>query len=57
VLWQQVFDRYRVLAKPAAFLGITGTLQVEQGVVHLIAESLWTPSLAAPPSAPSRAFH
>jgi len=27
----------------ATFLGITGTLQAQPGVVHLVAEQLWTP--------------
>jgi hypothetical protein len=29
----------------AAFLGISGTLQAQQGVVHLVAEQLWTPQV------------
>jgi DNA polymerase III alpha subunit len=35
VVWESVFQRYSVLAKTMSFLGITGTLQVEDGVVHL----------------------
>ena len=58
VLWPRVFDRYAVLAKTAAFLGVTGTLQVEQGVVHLVAERLWTPRInRRVVSTPSRDFH
>jgi len=29
VVWESVFQRYSVLAKAVSFLGITGTLQVE----------------------------
>jgi error-prone DNA polymerase len=58
VLWPSVFARYAVLAKTATFLGVTGTLQAQQGVVHLVAEQLWTPQVGrAPASASSRDFH
>jgi error-prone DNA polymerase len=32
VVWESVIQRYSVLAKTMSFLGITGTLQVEDGV-------------------------
>ncbi len=58
VLWQPVFEKYALLAKTAIFLGVTGTLQAEQGVVHLVAEHLWIPRVRlAPAHAPSRDFH
>jgi error-prone DNA polymerase len=58
VVWESVFQRYSVLAKTVSFLGITGTLQVEDGVVHLVAEELWEPSVALQPTGtPSRNFH
>ena len=58
VLWRQVFERHRLLVKTASFLGVTGKLQVEQGVVHVIAESLWRPSLDTRPARTrSRDFH
>jgi error-prone DNA polymerase len=57
VLWPSVFKRHAVLAKTATFLGITGTLQAHQGVVHLVAEHLWKPRVARQPvSASSRDF-
>jgi hypothetical protein len=31
------------LAKTVSFLGISGTIQAEDGVVHLVAEHLWEP--------------
>jgi error-prone DNA polymerase len=58
VVWESVFQRYSVLAKSASFLGITGTLQVEDGIVHLVAEELWEPKMALKPaSAGARDFH
>jgi error-prone DNA polymerase len=58
VVWQSVFQRYSVLAKTVSFLGITGKLQVEDGVVHLVAEELWEPRLELKPaSAGARDFH
>jgi error-prone DNA polymerase len=58
VIWESVFQRYAVLAKTVSFLGITGKLQVEDGVVHLVAERLWEPRVELKPaSVPSRDFH
>ena len=57
VVWKRVFDQHAVRVQTASFLGVTGKLQSESGVVHVIAEALWTPSIAArPPSAGSRDF-
>jgi error-prone DNA polymerase len=58
VVWLPVWERHRVSIKTAPFLGVTGKLQVESGVVHLIAEEFWIPELANQPrSAGSRDFH
>ncbi|MBI2539636.1 MAG: error-prone DNA polymerase, partial [Deltaproteobacteria bacterium] len=58
VLWERVFERYAVLAKSANFLGVTGKLQADEGVVHIVAEKLWTPKLDLTViGAPSRDFH
>jgi error-prone DNA polymerase len=58
VLWESVLQRYSVLAKTVSFLGITGKLQAEDGVVHLVAEELWEPRVELKPaSTPSRDFH
>jgi error-prone DNA polymerase len=58
VVWENVFQRYSVLAKRLSFLGISGTLQAEDNVVHLVAEKLWEPKVALKPiGAPSRDFH
>jgi error-prone DNA polymerase len=45
VVWTQVFEQYAVLARTASLLGVSGRLQVSEGIVHLIAETLWTPDL------------
>ena len=58
VVWESVFRKYALLAKTVSFLGITGTLQVEDDVVHLIAEELWEPRVKLKPAAAtSRDFH
>jgi error-prone DNA polymerase len=57
VLWQQVFERHSILGRTASFLGVTGHLQVEEGIVHLIAEDLWIPDGDAPAKPESRDFH
>jgi error-prone DNA polymerase len=58
VLWEKVFAEYVVLAKTLSFLGVTGKLQADSGVVHLVAESLWKPKIGAKPrSGGSRDFH
>ena len=58
VIWESVFQRYAVLAKTVSFLGISGTIQAEDGVVHLVAEELWEPRVKLKPaSTGSRDFH
>ena len=58
VVWKRVFERYAVLVKTATFLGVTGRLQATDGVVHIVADTLWAPRLeATPASAGSRDFH
>jgi error-prone DNA polymerase len=58
VIWESVFQRYAVLAKTVSFLGISGTIQAEDGVVHLVADELWEPRVELKPAAArSRDFH
>ena len=58
VIWSAVFKKYAILAKTASFLGVTGHVQSQDGVVHVIVERMWLPCLAAtPPHARSRDFH
>ncbi len=49
VLWKRVFESHAVLARTQAFLGVTGKLQKQDGVVHIVADTLWLPDIAAKP--------
>ena len=58
VVWKQVFDRHAALAKTAALLGVSGEIQKADGVIHLIAKSLWAPDVSlAEQTNRSRDFH
>jgi error-prone DNA polymerase len=58
VIWKNVFQKHMVLAKTTSFLGISGKLQKESGVVHLVADSLWDPTTRRRPRrGRSRDFH
>ncbi len=50
VVWQKLFDRFALILKTAVFLGVTGKLQRQDGVVHVIAESLWEPNVTTQPA-------
>jgi error-prone DNA polymerase len=58
VIWSRVFEEHAVLIKTSNFLGVTGRLQVQDGVTHLVAESFWLPRLDSQPhGGGSRDFH
>jgi error-prone DNA polymerase len=58
VIWKNVFQKHMVIAKTASFLGVSGKIQSEEGVVHLVAESLWDPATRERPrKRKSRDFH
>ena len=58
IVWQQVFAQYAQVIKTTSLLGVTGRLQVQEGLVHLIAEHVWVPELSrAVADARSRDFH
>ena len=58
VVWQPVYEQFRLEVKTSAFLGVEGKLQVESGVVHLIADRFWIPQLTTTVrSGGSRDFH
>ncbi|UCH84220.1 MAG: error-prone DNA polymerase, partial [Candidatus Latescibacterota bacterium] len=58
VVWRNVFKKYMVIAKTSSFLGVTGKIQKESGVTHLVAESLWDPTTRRKPwRRGSRDFH
>lgn len=43
VVWEAVYKKHKTLVKTQPFLGVTGKLQVQSGVTHLVAEKLWVP--------------
>ena len=60
VVWQRVFKEYAVFIKTSNFLGVSGRLQKEDNVVHVVAESFWDPQAdigVRPSSGGSRDFH
>ena len=58
VVWDRVYREHALLIKTASFIGVTGKLQVEEGVTHVIADSFWLPALRArPASGGSHDFH
>jgi error-prone DNA polymerase len=58
VVWRPVFERHSVAARTALLLGVSGRVQSESGVVHLVADRLWEPRLEfRPDGASTRSFH
>ncbi len=58
VVWAKTFAEYATIIKTTSLLGITGRLQVQEGIVHLICERVWHPELSRPViEVGSRDFH
>jgi DNA-directed DNA polymerase III PolC len=58
VVWEKVFAEFSALVKGAAFLGVAGRVQRQEGVVHVVARRFWQPQTSeAPASGGSRDFH
>ncbi len=58
VVWSQVFADHGLLIRAAPLLGVSGRLQIQEGIVHLIAERFWEPALPREvEGARSRDFH
>ena len=58
VIWKHVFEDHEILVRTASFLGVNGKIKLESGVVHVIADQFWIPTIAIRPSAiSSRNFH
>ena len=58
VVWSSVFEKYRKVILSSSLLGVSGSLQCKDGVVHLIVDSCWKPKLSRlPASTASRDFH
>jgi error-prone DNA polymerase len=58
IVWPSVYGKYVTVIKTAPILAVSGELQVEGEVVHLVAQRLWPPEVdVADAHAPSRDFH
>jgi error-prone DNA polymerase len=57
VVWQAVWDQFKVLARTLSVMGVSGRIQAADGVTHLVVAEIWAPRLAvAPAAAGSRDF-
>ncbi|MFP4484520.1 MAG: error-prone DNA polymerase [Spirochaetaceae bacterium] len=58
IVWKKTFEEYRSLIITSSFLGVSGRLQNEDGVAHIIVDSVWRPQVDTAPVTPrSRDFH
>ena len=58
VLWRDVFEKFQLIARTAGVVGVTGRLQSQGGVVHVVVQALWPVTFEQPLDAPrSRDFH
>ncbi len=58
VVWSKIFDRNAVLLKTTHVLGVSGTLQKQDGVAHIIAAKFWQPQFSDQPAkVESHDFH
>jgi error-prone DNA polymerase len=58
VIWDRVFQKFSVLVRTASLLGVTGTIESKENVVHLIVQRLWVPrNVKMRGSIKSRDFH
>ncbi|MHB8730523.1 MAG: error-prone DNA polymerase [bacterium] len=58
VVWPAVMDEFARPARTAVFLGVTGRIQRQHEIVHVIAREFWRPSLSLRvPEVVSRDFH
>ncbi len=58
IVWKKIYQRYRTVILMSPCLGITGTIQSRDGVVHVLVNSCFTPRFSRVPVDPgSRDFH
>ena len=50
VVWSKVFRQYRPTILTTSFLGVSGTIQSQHQVVHIIADRFWLPDLPSDPN-------
>ncbi len=51
VVWQAVWDQFKVLARSLNVMGVSGRIQAADGVTHLMVEGIWAPQLSTEPVA------
>jgi len=49
VVWQKVWDEFKILARTLNVMGVSGRIQAEDGVMHLVVERIWAPHLPREP--------
>jgi error-prone DNA polymerase len=58
ILWPKVYAKSALVVKTSPLLGVTGKLESQQGVIHLIADRVWVPQVGRPaPDKEVRDFH
>ena len=56
--WNDVWERFRVLARTLSLMGVSGRIQTADGVSHVIIDTIWEPRLSRlPVPSPSHDFH
>ncbi|MCB1185139.1 error-prone DNA polymerase, partial [bacterium] len=50
VVWQDVWEKHRLLARSLMVMGVSGRIQAEDGVTHIIVERIWAPRLPQEPT-------
>jgi error-prone DNA polymerase len=56
--WNDIWERFRVLARTLSLMGVSGKVQTADGVSHIIIDTIWEPRLAQVPApSPSHDFH
>ncbi|MBK7188840.1 MAG: error-prone DNA polymerase [bacterium] len=56
--WNDIWERFRVLARTLSLMGVTGKIQTADGVAHIIIDTIWEPRLSqVPVPSPSHDFH
>lgn len=56
--WNDVWEKFRVLARTLSLMGVSGRVQTADGVSHIIIDSIWEPRLSRlPVPSPSHDFH
>ena len=57
VVWPDVFEKFSVLGRTTSFLGVSGKIQAQDSVVHIVVDKLWQPELRLHHERRSRDFH